>query len=151
VRPAAVVASLLLLAAGCTATPTAMPCKVYVAGSFTPENNYALSVEADGWPDLNDPGEWIELGFLAARPLTAPVDLVHVMDSHEIERWHLQVPTTQGAAPICRIAPSMAAPSCGASIRVQPQSPRGYYYLVLNGNAVGEVGMSFKLCAPQSS
>jgi hypothetical protein len=150
VKHLAIVAAVLGLTAGCTPSTVNVPCQVYVAGSFTPENNYALSVDAQGWPVLDDPQEWIELGFFAARPLSAPFELVHVTDGQETERWRLQVAGTQGAAPLCRIATSAEASTCGATIRVRPQSMGGYYYLVLNGNAVSEAGMSFRLCAPRS-
>jgi len=141
--------AVLALTAACTATPNRMPCQVYVADSFTPANNFAVSVDAEGWPALGDAASWIELGFFTPQPVTNPIDLVHVADTREIERWHLQVPTTQGAAPICRIGTDVGVASCGASIRVQPQSARGYYYLALNGNAVSEAGMSFRVCRPR--
>jgi hypothetical protein len=139
----------LTLVTGCTASPLKLPCQTYVVGSFTPENHYALSVETTGWPQLDQPREWIEIGLLAARPVTAPIDLVHVLGTQEVERWKLEPPATAGATVTCRIAPGPEG-GCGASIRITPQNMSGYYYLEPNGNALVEAGMSFKLCRPRS-
>jgi len=115
-------------------------------GSFTPENNYALSVHPDTWPQIDQGQEWIEIGFLTAHPPTAPIELIHVSGTREVERWKLQIPITQGMSPVCKIATLPESSNCGAVIHVRPQNMLGYYYLRTNGEPVVEAGMSFKLC-----
>lgn len=144
------VGALALLLGACRPVPIRLPCQVFTVGTFTAENHYSLSVEASDWPLLDQPGEWIEIGFLAARPLKGAVELVHVLGAHEVERWSIRAPHGSGTSPVCRIATTAGGSTCRATVRVIPQKMQGYYYLDLNGNAVAEAGMSFNLCGPRS-
>jgi hypothetical protein len=136
-------AALTLL--GCNPAPRKVGCETYVAGSFTADNNYALSVDAPGWPLLDNPTDRIELTFFLANSKPQTVELVHVLDSHELERWTLHIPVRTDGLATCLIAPDPKFSTCDASVQMQPQSPGGYYYLRTGGEFL-EAGMSFVLC-----
>lgn len=131
---------------GCNPTPRKVPCETYVAGSFTAENNYALAVEASGWPPLRKPGERIELTFFLGNANPRTVDLVQVVESHELERWTLHVPAGTNRVPICLITADSASSTCDARIQLLPHNVGGYYYLRSTDGGFAEVGMSFVLC-----
>jgi len=134
-----------LLAAGCNTKPAKFLCETYVAGSFTPDNHEALSIDASGWPLLDKAAAHIELAFLLANPRAQSVELVHVLNSQEIERFTLHVPASDTLVPRCVIGTTAGTSSCGAFVHVLPQPVGGYYYLRSPGDVI-EAGMSFVLC-----
>ena len=140
-------AVVLVLAAvvGCNGVPQRVPCLNYVAGDFYAGNNYAFSVNDSGWPRLNNHGARIELSFLLAGNKPQTVNLVHVVESRELEHWKLDVKPTGSGVARCLITADPSVSNCGANLRVLPQAPGGYYYL-RGGDAVIEAGMSFLLC-----
>lgn len=137
--------ALFVTAFGCNPKPVKLPCDVYVAGSFTAENHYAFSVDGGALPLLDHAGERIELTFFFANPSAQAVELVHVLDSQELERWSLQVPASKDHVPSCVIGPTSEKSDCGASVHVLPHKVGGYYYLRADGDLI-EAGMSFILC-----
>ena len=141
----AIVVTVLAAVVGCNGVPQKVPCLNYVAGNFYAGNNYAFSVNDTGWPRLNNHGAHIELSFLLAGNKPQAVNLVHVVESRELEHWDLAVKPTAGGVARCLIAADSSVSNCGASLRVLPQAPGGYYYL-RGGDAVIEAGMSFLLC-----
>ena len=142
---AALTLTVVATTVGCNPNPVKLPCETYVGGSFTPENHYALSVDATGWPQLDKPNERIELTFFLANPRAHTLDLVHVLNSQELERWTLHIPASEGLVPSCAISPAANLSSCSASIHILPHSASGYYYLRSSSELL-EAGMSFVLC-----
>jgi hypothetical protein len=131
--------------AGCTPKPARVACQTYVAGSFTGDNGYALTVDAAQWPTMVKPTEMIELTFLTLGAGGGNLELVHVQGSKEVERWTLQVPKLRDRLPVCRIAVDPALSTCGGRIRLLPHDVGGYYYLRA-GNEIVEAAMTFLLC-----
>ena len=125
--------------------PRKLACETYVAGSFTPDNHYAFSVDATGWPQMGKLGERIELTFFLADPSPQTVELVEILNSQEVERWTLQVPASQERFPSCWIPLDPRLSTCGASVHVTPHNMGGYYYLKADGQVL-EASMSFILC-----
>ena len=137
--------ALLLTTFGCNPAPHKLACETYVAGSFTPDNHYAASVDATGWPLMHLPGERIELTFFLANPGAQTVDFIQVADSQEVERWTLHVPASKDRVPTCWITPDPRFSTCDASVHIMPHKMGGYYYLKSGGQLL-EAGMSFVLC-----
>jgi hypothetical protein len=139
------IAAGLAMVLGCDPVAREVPCNTYVAGGFNRENRFAFAIDQKGWPALGVEGATIELTFLVASGKPQSVDLVHVVDDHELERWTLDVPTEDGKLPVCVLTANPATSMCGARIRIAPQDPRGYWYLRGNDDLL-EAGMSFVLC-----
>lgn len=139
---------IVLSTLGCDPNPRSMACSTYVAGGFNRENRYAFAVDATDWPRLGETPSSIELTFLLASGKPQTVDLVHVLGDREIERWTLQVRTDNGRLPVCFITAYPETSTCGATVRVLPHDPAGYWYLRGNDDLL-EAGMSFVLCNKQ--
>src|SRR5205085_10865675 len=135
----------LVAITGCDPTPRSFPCATYVAGGFNKENQFALNIEGKDWPAIADDASTVELTFFLASGKPQKIDLVHVLNDHELERWTLDVSTEYGRLPSCTLTGNPGTSTCGALLRVLPQEPRGYWYLRGNDDLL-EAGMSFVLC-----
>jgi len=145
-----VLAAMIAAVAGCAGAPQKVPCMEYVAGNFYDGNNFAMTVDDSGWPMLGAVPADIQLTFLLAGTGPQTVELVHVAESREVERWKLNIRALERDVPACTISSEPVFSNCGATLRVLPQKAGGYYYL-RGGPAVIEAGMTFLLCDPTRS
>jgi hypothetical protein len=142
-------------ASACSAQPVRLECRRQHAAALAPENGFSASLEASRFPALLDePREGIEVAMTVVPPVNGTIELVHVLDGREIDRWALQAPSFDRLPPlgdrtnlVCWIPTAGGGlPSCGAWISDVPHPTHGYYYLRAKGNRVLEAGMSFMVC-----
>ena len=144
VRAAAIA---LVLAVGACAPPATQRCHRYDVVSLTRENGFAASVDWKSERAIDVPPERLDVALTILRPIRGPVELVHVVDDIETDRWVLTVLDQNNiASAVCWITPPSGTPNCGATLQDLPYFPGGYYYLRPNANLVVEAGLSFYVC-----
>ena len=138
--------ALVLVAGGCAA-PTTQSCQRYDAVSLTRENGFAASLDWKGDRAVDLPIERLDVALTILRPIHGPVELVHVVDDVETDRWVLTIVDQNNvSSALCSITPPGGTPNCGATLQDLPYFPGGYYYLRPNANLVVEAGLAFYVC-----
>lgn len=133
-------------ATGCT-EPKPQACQRYDALSLTRENGFSARLDWKSPRMVDSAVERIEVAVAAIRPMTGPIELVHVVGDSEADHWTLHVPDFNNSpTSLCSISAAGEPPNCGAVLQNPPFSPGGYYYLRAGGNTVLEAGLSFYLC-----
>jgi hypothetical protein len=111
------------------------------------ENGFAGSVDWNARPLLDAPPDRLELALTLIRPVRGPIELVHLRNDVEVDRWTLTLPDRDTAAStICWIRTPREKAPCGATLSDPPFLPSGYYYLRAQGNVVLEGGLAFYVC-----